>query len=60
MPQDKLPYIIILGFRAKGHFADGQFPIIHTLKDANPEGAFKEYRQACFHGKEALFVPGQI
>ena len=42
MPQDKFPYVIILGLCAKGHFADGKFSIIHTLKDANPEGIFKE------------------
>ena len=49
MPQDKVPYIIILGFRAKGHFADGQFPLIHTLKDANPEWIIKKHCQACSH-----------
>jgi len=49
MPQDKLPYIIILGFRAKGHFADGQFPLIHTLKNANPEWIIKKHCQACSH-----------
>ena len=49
MPQDKHPYIMILGLRAEGHFADRQFSIIHTLKDADPEGIFKEYRQACFY-----------
>ena len=54
MPQDKLPYIIILGLRAKGHFAHRQFSVVNTLKDADPEGFFKEYRQACFHDSESV------
>ena len=58
MPQDKLPYVIILGFRAKGHFAHRQFSVVNTLKDADPEGFFKEYRQACFHDSESVISSG--
>ena len=49
MPQDKLLYIIILGLCAKGHFAYRQLSFVDTLKYANPEGVFKEYRQAYSH-----------
>ena len=58
MPQDKLPYIINLGFRAKGHFAHRQFSVVNTLKDADPEGFFKEYRQACFHDSVSVVSSG--
>ena len=44
--QDEFPHIIILWLRTEGHFADGQFSIVDTLKNTYPERIFKEYRQA--------------
>ena len=46
MPQDEFPHVVILGFRAEGHFAYRQFSVVDTLKDADPEGIFKKHRQA--------------
>ena len=47
--QDEFPHIIILWLRTEGHFADGQFSIVDTLKNTYPERIFKEYRQAYSH-----------
>ena len=47
--KDVILDLIIFWLRPEGHFADGQLSIFYTLKDADQERIFKEYRQTRFH-----------
>ena len=47
--KDKIPNLIVFRFRSKSNFADRQFPVTDTFKDACPEWIFEKYSQTCFH-----------
>ncbi len=49
VPEHECPHLVILRLRAEGNTARREFPVLHALENADPEGLVKIYRQAVCH-----------